>query len=313
MNVFVAGGAGAVGTRLVPRLVEAGHSVVATTRSPAKVRAIEEMGARGVVVDGLDRAAVERAVQDARPEVVIHQLTALSGPVDLRRFDRFFALTNRLRTEGLDHLLAAARAVGTRRFVAQSFAGWPYAREGAAVKTEEDPLDPDPPKSQRQTLAAIRYLEDAVTGAGDVEGLALRYGGFYGPGSMLGRGGQMVEQVRRRRVPIVGDGGGVWSFLHIEDAAGATVAAVGAGAPGIYNVVDDEPAPVSEWLPYLAETLGAKPPRRIPVWLARAVAGEAGVSMMTRIRGASNEKAKRELGWRPRWATWREGFRDGLG
>ena len=313
MNVFVAGGAGAVGTRLVPRLVEAGHAVVATTRSPAKVRAIEEMGARGVVVDGLDRAAVERAVQDARPEVVIHQLTALSGPVDLRRFDRFFALTNRLRTEGLDHLLAAARAVGARRFLAQSFAGWPYAREGAAVKTEEDRLDPDPPKPQRQTLAAIRYLEDAVTGADDVQGLALRYGGFYGPGNVLGRGGQMVEQVRRRRVPIVGDGAGVWSFLHIEDAAGATVAAVGAGAPGVYNVVDDEPAPVSEWLPYLAETLGAKPPRRIPVWLARAVAGEAGVSMMTRIRGASNEKAKRELGWRPRWASWREGFRDGLG
>jgi len=313
MNVFVAGGAGAVGTRLVPRLVEAGHAVVATTRSPAKVRAIEEMGARGVVVDGLDRAAVERAVQDARPEVVIHQLTALSGPVDLRRFDRFFALTNRLRTEGLDHLLAAARAVGARRFLAQSFAGWPYAREGAAVKTEEDRLDPDPPKRQRQTLAAIRYLEDAVTGADDVQGLALRYGGFYGPGNVLGRGGQMVEQVRRRRVPIVGDGAGVWSFLHIEDAASATVAAVGAGAPGVYNVVDDEPAAVSEWLPYLAETLGAKPPRRIPVWLARAAAGEAGVSMMTRIRGASNEKAKRELGWRPRWASWREGFRDGLG
>jgi len=313
MNVFVAGGAGAVGTRLVPRLVEAGHAVVATTRSPAKVRAIEEMGARGVVVDGLDRAAVERAVQDARPEVVIHQLTALSGPVDLRRFDRFFALTNRLRTEGLDHLLAAARAVGARRFLAQSFAGWPYAREGAAVKTEEDRLDPDPPKPQRQTLAAIRYLEDAVTGADDVQGLALRYGGFYGPGNVLGRGGQMVEQVRRRRVPIVGDGAGVWSFLHIEDAASATVAAVGAGAPGVYNVVDDEPAAVSEWLPYLAETLGAKPPRRIPVWLARAAAGEAGVSMMTRIRGASNEKAKRELGWRPRWASWREGFRDGLG
>ena len=313
MNVFVAGGAGAVGTRLVPRLVEAGHAVVATTRSPAKVRAIEEMGARGVVVDGLDRAAVERAVQDARPEVVIHQLTALSGPVDLRRFDRFFALTNRLRTEGLDHLLAAARAAGARRFLAQSFAGWPYARDGAAVKTEEDRLDPDPPKPQRQTLAAIRYLEDAVTGADDVQGLALRYGSFYGPGNMLGRGGQMVEQVRRRRVPIVGDGAGVWSFLHIEDAASATVAAVGAGAPGVYNVVDDEPAPVSEWLPYLAETLGAKPPRRIPVWLARAVAGEAGVSMMTRIRGASNEKAKRELGWRPRWASWREGFRDGLG
>ena len=313
MNVFVAGGAGAVGTRLVPRLVEAGHAVVATTRSPAKVRAIEEMGARGVVVDGLDRAAVERAVRDARPEVVIHQLTALSGPVDVRRFDRFFALTNRLRTEGLDHLLAAARAVGARRFLAQSFAGWPYAREGAAVKTEEDRLDPDPPKRQRQTLAAIRYLEDAVTGADDVQGLALRYGGFYGPGNVLGRGGQMVEQVRRRRVPIVGDGAGVWSFLHIEDAASATVAAVGAGAPGVYNVVDDEPAPVSEWLPYLAETLGAKPPRRIPVWLARAAAGEAGVSMMTRIRGASNEKAKRELGWRPRWASWREGFRDGLG
>jgi 2-alkyl-3-oxoalkanoate reductase len=313
MKVFVAGGSGAVGTRLVPALVKAGHEVVASTRSAAKTDRLRELGAEPVVMDGLDREATIAAVRDSEAEVVVHQLTALTGATNLRRFDREFALTNRLRTEGTDNLLAGARAAGARRFVAQSFAGWPYAREGGAVKTEDDPLDPDPPKAQRGTLAAIRHLEAAVVGAGDMEGIALRYGGFYGPGNALGNGGFLVEQVRKRRVPIVGDGAGVWSFLHIEDAAGAVVAALERGAPGVYNVVDDEPARVSQWLPHLAQVIGAPPPRRVPVWLGRLAAGEVGVSMMTRIRGASNAKANHELGWRPSWPTWRDGFRRGLG
>jgi 2-alkyl-3-oxoalkanoate reductase len=313
MKVFVAGGSGAVGTRLVLALVKAGHEVVASTRSAAKTDRLRELGAEPVVMDGLDREATIAAVRDSEAEVVVHQLTALTGATNLRRFDREFALTNRLRTEGTDNLLAGARAAGARRFVAQSFAGWPYAREGGAVKTEDDPLDPDPPKAQRGTLAAIRHLEAAVVGAGDMEGIALRYGGFYGPGNALGNGGFLVEQVRKRRVPIVGDGAGVWSFLHIEDAAGAVVAALERGAPGVYNVVDDEPARVSEWLPRLAQVVGAPPPRRVPVWLGRLAGGEVGVSMMTRIRGASNAKAKGELGWRPSWPTWRDGFRRGLG
>jgi 2-alkyl-3-oxoalkanoate reductase len=313
MKVFVAGGSGAVGTRLVPALVEAGHEVVATTRSAAKTDRLRELGAEPVVVDGLDREATIAAVRDSEAEAVVHQLTALTGATNFRRFDRDFALTNRLRTEGTDNLLAGARAAGARRFVAQSFAGWPYAREGGAVKTEDDPLDPDPPKAQRGTLAAIRHLEAAVVGAGDIAGIGLRYGGFYGPGNALGNGGFLVEQVRKRRVPIVGGGAGVWSFLHIEDAAGAVVAALERGAPGVYNVVDDEPARVSEWLPHLAQVIGAPPPRRVPVWLGRLAAGEVGVSMMTRIRGASNAKAKHELGWRPSWPTWRDGFRRGLG
>ena len=313
MKVFVAGGSGAVGTRLVPALIAAGHEVVATTRSAGKTDRLRELGAEPVVVDGLDREATIAAVRDSAAQAVVHQLTALSGATNFRRFDQEFALTNRLRTEGTDNLLAGARAAGVRRFVAQSFAGWPYAREGGAVKTEEDPLDPDPPKAQREALAAIRHLEAGVVGAGDLEGIALRYGGFYGPDNALGKGGFLLEQVRKRRVPIVGDGAGVWSFLHIDDAAGAVVAALERGAPGVYNVVDDEPARVSEWLPYLAQVIGAPPPRRVPVWLGRLVAGEVGVSMMTEIRGASNAKAKRELGWQPSWPTWRDGFRRGLG
>jgi 2-alkyl-3-oxoalkanoate reductase len=313
MKVFVAGGSGAVGTRLVPTLVKAGHDVVATTRSAGNTDGLRELGAEPVVLDALDREATIAAVRDSAAEVVVHQLTSLSGATNFRRFDREFAMTNRLRTEGTDNLLAGARAAGARRFVAQSFAGWPYAREGGPVKTEDDRLDPDPPKGQRATLAAIRHLEAAVVGAGDLEGIALRYGGFYGPGNALGNGGYVVEQVRKRRVPIVGDGAGVWSFLHIDDAAGAVVAALERGAPGVYNVVDDEPARVSEWLPHLAQVIGAPPPRRMPVWLGRLAAGEVGVSMMTRIRGASNAKAKRALGWQPTWPTWRDGFRRGLG
>ena len=308
MRVFVAGAGGAIGRRLVPQLVRAGHSVVGMTRSAGKAEGIHAAGGETVVADALDEQAVMAAVQGARPEIVVHELTALPERFNLRNFDREFELTNRLRREGTDHLVAAARAAGARRFVAQSFAGWPYAPDGGPVKSEEDPLDPDPPPGFRGTLAAIRYLESAVLSAAGLEGLALRYGPFYGPGTSIGNGGSIVEDVRRRRVPVVGRGAGVWSFAHIDDAASATVAAIERGAPGVYNVVDDDPAPVSEWLPALAEAIGAKPPRRIPAWLARLAIGAHGVAMMTRVRGASNAKAKRELGWTLRYPSWRQGF-----
>lgn len=315
MKVFVAGATGALGIRLVPQLVAGGHEVVGMTRTASKREALRALGARPVVADALDPDAVARAVAGAEPEVIVHQATALSGAPDLRRPDRSFALTNRLRTEGTDHLLAAGRAVGARRVVAQSFAGWPFARTGGPVKSESDPLDPDPPQALRSTLAAIRHLERAVTGIRWGEGLVLRYGGFYGPGTglSLDPGAAMAKPVRRRQFPLVGSGGGVWSFVHIEDAVSATVAAVERGAGGIYQVVDDEPAPVREWLPALASGLGAKPPRRLPRWLARVAAGEAATVMMTEVRGASNAKAKRELGWQLRYPSWRLGFAKGLG
>jgi nucleoside-diphosphate-sugar epimerase len=262
-----------------------------------------------VVADGLDRDAIVTAVVAARPDAIVHQLTALAGMGSLRDFDGAFALTNRLRTEGTDNLLAAAREAGVGGFVAQSYAGWPYARSGGPVKSEDDPLDPDPVPSMRETLAAIRHLEAAVTEAG---GIVLRYGGFYGPGTGLTRGGEQVEMIRKRRFPIVGDGGGVWSFVHIDDAAAATVVALERGTPGIDNVVDDEPAPARDWLPALAAAAGAKPPRRLPRWLARLAAGEALTAMMTESRGASNAKARRELDWAPAHPSWREGFRDVL-
>jgi nucleoside-diphosphate-sugar epimerase len=314
MRVFVAGATGALGTQLVPQLVANGHEVVGMTRTPPKQQALRAMGARPVVADALDPDAVARAVAEAEPEVIVHQLTALSGPLDLRHPDRFFAMTNRLRTEGTDHLLAAGRAVGARRFVAQSYAGWPFARIGGPVKDETDPLDPDPPRALRATLAAIRHLEQAVTGITWGEGLVLRYGGFYGPGTSLSLepGAAAVEPVRKRQFPVIGDGGGIWSFVHIEDAAAATAAAVERGHAGIYQIVDDEPAPVREWLPVLAEALGAKPPRRVPRWLGLLVAGEAATVMMTEVRGASNAKVKRELGFQPRWSSWRLGFAKGL-
>jgi nucleoside-diphosphate-sugar epimerase len=245
---------------------------------------------------------------------VIHQLTAIDAGAFGRSIDKMFAATNRLRTEGTDHLLAAARAVGARRFVVQSFAAWPYKRIGAQVKTEEDPLDDDPPKPVRETVEAIRYLEGAVTGAEDIEGIALRYGWFYGPGTSIGLEpvGEQVEMLRKRRFPIVGSGAGTWSMIHIHDAAAATAAAVERGDAGAYNVVDDDPAPVSVLLPELARSVGADPPRRVPRWLGWLVAGEPAVIMMTSIRGSSNEKAKRELGWEPRYPSWRLGFREGL-
>jgi nucleoside-diphosphate-sugar epimerase len=314
MRIFVAGATGALGAHLVPRLVARGHEVVGMTRTPAKLDALRALGARPVLADALDPDAVARVVAEAEPEVVVHQLTALSGPVDVRHIDRVFATTNRLRTEGTDHLLAAARAVGARRVVAQSYAGWPFARSGGPVKAETDPLDPHPPAALRATLDAILHLERAVSGIRWGEGLVLRYGGFYGPGTSvsLDPEADMTVTVRRRGFPIIGDGGGVWSFIHIDDAAEATVAAVERGAPGIYQVVDDDPAPVREWLPALADALGAPPPRRLPRWLGRLAAGEAGTVMMTEVRGASNDKARRELGWAPRWGSWRLGFAEGL-
>jgi nucleoside-diphosphate-sugar epimerase len=315
MKVFVAGATGALGTQLVPRLVAAGHEVVGMTRSAAKREQLRALGARPVVADALDPDAVAQVVAAAEPEVIVHEATALSGTPDLRHPDRYFAVTNRLRTEGTDHLLAAGRAVGARRFVAQSFAGWPFVRTGGPVKSETDPLDPSPPKALQSTLAAIRHLEQVVTGMTWGDGVVLRYGGFYGPGTGLSADpdAPMAKPIRKRQFPLVDGGGGVWSFVHIEDAAAATAAAVGRGRSGIYQVVDDEPALVREWLPALACELGAKPPRRLPRWLARLMAGEAAVVMMTEVRGASNEKARRELGWELRYPTWRQGFAKGLG
>ena len=309
MRIFLAGATGAVGSRLVPLLAGAGHHVTGTTRDPAKAEALRAAGAEPVVVDGLDRDAIVGAIVAARPDAVVHQLTALAGMKSLRDFDREFALTNRLRTEGTDHLLEGARRAGASRFVAQSYAGWPYARTGGPVKTEDDPLDPDPVPSMSATLAAIRYLETTVVAAG---GVVLRYGGLYGPGTGIAPEGEQLELLRKRRFPIVGDGAGVWSFVHIDDAAAAAVAALEHGAPGVYNIVDDDPAPVAAWLPALAGAAGAKPPLRLPRWLARAAAGEAVTTMMTESRGASNAKARRELGWRPAHASWRDGFRAAL-
>jgi nucleoside-diphosphate-sugar epimerase len=314
MRIFVAGATGALGRVLVPQLVAGGHDVVGLTRTPSKQDLLRGLGARPAVADALDPVAVARAVAEAEPEVIVHQLTALSS-IDLRHIERDFAETNRLRTEGTDHLLAAGRALGVRRFVAQSYAGWPFARTGGAVKAELDPLDPTPPAPLRTTLEAIRHLEDVVTGARWTEGIVLRYGGFYGPGTSFSvrPEGEHAALIRKRKFPVVGNGAGVWSFIHIEDAATATVAAIEHGERGIYNVVDDEPAPVSVWLPAAADLLGAKPPRRLPRWLGRIAAGEAATVMMTEVRGASNKKAKSELGWSPRYPSWRQGFARGLG
>jgi nucleoside-diphosphate-sugar epimerase len=307
MRVFVAGAAGAIGSRLVPQLVAAGYEVTASARGRGKLDRLRALGATPVVVDGLDADGVREAVLEARPDVIVHQMTALAGRQDLRRFDRWFAATNRLRTAGTEHLLAAAEAAGVRRFIAQSYTGWSNAREGGPVKTELDPLDPEPARYQTESMAGLRFL-DRVVPAAPMEGLVLRYGNFYGPGSSEAT----VEMVRKRQLPIIGGGAGVWSWLHLDDAASATVAAIEHGSRGVYNIVDDDPAPVSEWLPYLAEAVGAKPPMRVPAWLGRLAAGEVAVRWMTEGRGSSNAKAKRELGWSPRWASWRDGFRHGL-
>jgi 2-alkyl-3-oxoalkanoate reductase len=300
MRVFVAGASGAIGTRLVPQLADRGHEVIGTFHSPRSAERIRALGTEAIALDLLDAPAVRQAVLETRPDAIIHQATALADARFSRNLDRTFAPTNRLRTEGTDALLAAAREAGVHRFVAQSFASYRYAREGGPVKTEDDPLDSALPATARETNAAMSYLDQAVTGAG---GIALRYGGFYGAPDDA-----MIRPVRKRQFPIVGHGGGVSSFIHLDDAAAATVLALEHDGPGIYNIVDDEPAPVREWLPVLADALGARPPRRIPAWLARLVAGESAVIMGTESRGASNAKAKQELGLTLRHPSWRQGF-----
>lgn len=307
MRVFVAGATGAIGRQLVPRLVAAGHEVHGMTRSESKQASLSELGAVPVVADALDPDQVAEAVGRTRPDVIVHQLTSIPAKLDMRHFDRDFAQTNRLRTEGTDHLLSAGQAVGVQRFVAQSYFAV-YERVGGPVKSEEAQLDSSPAKAMRETLAAIRHLEGAVLDARWTEGIVLRYGAFYGPGTSLAAGAEQAELVRRRKFPLVGDGGGVWSFIHVADAAEATVAAVEYGGRGVYNVVDDDPAPVAEWLPALAEELGTKKPARVPRFVGRLFAGELAVVMMTEARGLSNDKAKRELAWRPGHPSWRGGL-----
>jgi len=299
MRVMVVGASGAIGTRLIPQLTGRGHEVIGTFRSPANAERVRALGAQPVALDLLDPGAAARAVLETEPEAIIHQATALAGMRISRSLDRSFAPTNRLRTEGTDALLAAARQAGVRRFIAQSFAPYRYIREGGMVKTEDDPLDPRPPAMMRETTAAMNHLDQAVTEAG---GIALRYGGFYGAPDV------MTKAVRKRQYPMVGDGSGVMPFIHLDDAASATVLALDHPGPAIYNIVDDEPAPMRDWLPALAAALGAKPPRRVPSWLAGLIAGQGMVTMAAESRGASNARAKKELGWTLRYPSWREGF-----
>jgi len=309
MRVFVAGGTGVVGRRLVPQLVARGHQVTATTTSAAKFGLLEQLGADGVVMDGLDAISVGDAVAAAWPDAIVHQMTAISvthaGKPDMKHMDRWFATTIRLRTEGTDHLLAAAEATGVSHFVAQSYASWNGIGMGGWVKTEEDPLDLLAGTAAHAVMVAISHVEDVVVKAG---GAALRYGGLYGPGAT----DDMVELVRKRQFPVVGGGAGYCSWVHLDDAASATVLAVEQKARGVFNIVDDEPAPASEWLPYLAACAGAKRPMRVPKWLARLLAGQVAVTMMTQGRGFSNARARRELGWELRYPSWRQGFKEGL-
>jgi 2-alkyl-3-oxoalkanoate reductase len=305
MRVMVVGASGAIGTRLVPQLADRGHEVIGTFSSPGHAERVRALGAQPVVLDLLDRGAVRRAVLEIRPEAIIHQATALAGGGFSRKLDRTFAQTNRLRTEGTDALLAAAREAGVPRFIAQSFAPYRYAREGGMVKTEDDPLDPAPPAGAQQTNAAMAYLDRVVTEAG---GIALRYGGFYG-----NPGDQLVKAVRKRQFPVIGHGEGVTSWIHLDDAAAATVLALYRDGPALYNIVDDEPAPARDWLPVLADALGAKPPRHVPVWVARLIIGKDAAAGATQSRGASNARARRELGWTPRYPSWRLGFAASFG
>jgi nucleoside-diphosphate-sugar epimerase len=305
MRIFVAGASGAIGTRLVAQLVDRGHEVVGTYASPGNAERVRALGATPIALDLLDARAVRKAVLEAEPDAIAHEATALANMRFSRNFDRGFAQTNRLRTEGTDALLAAAREAEVTRFVAQSYASARYERVGGMVKTEDDPLDPEPLPSTRQSHAAMRHLDEAVTNAG---GISLRYGGFYGAAN-----DGLVEPVRKRQFPIVGEGGGVTSFIHLDDAADATVLALESGRSGIYHVVDDEPAAVRDWLPVLASVLGAKPPRHVPRWFARLIGGDAAVMIGTESRGASNAKAKRELGWMPAHPSWRDGFAEVYG
>jgi 2-alkyl-3-oxoalkanoate reductase len=308
MRVLVIGASGAIGTRLVPQLIERGHEVIGTSRSPRNGEHIRTLGAKAIVLDLRDLGAVRETVLRTAPDAIVNEATALADVEFSKDLDSSFVQTNRLRTEGTDAVLAAARDAGVSRIVAQSFASLRYIREGGPVKTEEDPLDPDPPVACSRTLEGIRYLEATVPTAEGIDGLVLRYGSFYGPGTSVSLGGAHVELIRKRRFPIIGSGAGVWSWIHMDDVAGATVAAVERGAPGVYNVVDDEPAPVSEWLPYLAQLVGGKPPLRVPRWVGRLAGGSFAVSMMDQIRGSSNARAKRELGWQPTYPSWRQGF-----
>ncbi len=312
MKIFVAGATGAIGKRLVPLLLATNHDVIATTRSPEKLPWLSQLGAKPVLLNGLDHAAVMRAVMATSPDAIVHQMTALASVRSLKNFDEEFAMTNRLRSEGTRNLLAAAQAVGVRMFVAQSFTGWPNERKGGRIKVEEDPFDRHVPDSMTKSLAAIRTQEEIVSQALGVTGIVLRYGNFYGPGTSIALNGEIVELVRSRKLPIVGNGAGVWSFVHVDDAARATALALEHALGGVFNIVDNEPAEVSVWLPELARAVGARSPRRLPAWLARWLVGEAGILMMTQARGSSNTKAKATLGWQPEFATWRDGFRRGL-
>ncbi len=313
MKVFVTGATGAVGASLVPQLIKKGHDVIAMTRSEQKAREFGAMGVHGIVADGLDAAAVMAAVGNTQPDAIVHQMTSLASAKDFKNFDREFAVTNRLRTVGTDNLIAAALAAGVRRIVAQSYGNWNYERVGSALKTESDPLDPNPPANQRESLTAIRYLEDRITGSADFVGIALRFGNFYGPRTSFAFDGSITELVRKRMLPIIGNGAGQWSFVHVDDVASATVAALERGASGVYNIADNEPAPAAEWISEIAKILRAKPPMHVPVWLGRLAVGDVGVSMMTQIRGTSNRKAASELRWRPSYGSWRDGFRVVLG
>jgi 2-alkyl-3-oxoalkanoate reductase len=306
MKILVAGATGVVGRNLLPLL--GAHEVVAMTRSVAKAARLRAAGTRAVVADALDKDAVLAAVLEASPDVIVHELTEIPANTSFRRFDRDFEATNRLRTQGTDNLVLAARTAGVRRIVAQSFAGWTYARSGSMVKTEDDPLEPEPPRAFRRTLEAIRYLERTLLETPGIEGLLLRYGFFYGPGTSIGPNGPVLEAVRARRLPVVGSGAGVWSFVHVADAASATRAAIERGDPGVYNVTDDDPSPVSAWLPALANAIGAKPPLHVPAWMGRLALGKGGVAMMVENRGASNDKAKRALGWMPEHESLEGGF-----
>ena len=305
MRVFVAGGTGVVGRGLVPQLAARGHQVTATTTSPAKLGMLEQLGADPVVMDGLDAASVGAAVDRARPDVIVHEMTAIASKADFKHMDRWFAGTNRLRTEGTDHLLAAAQTCGVSQFVAQSYGQWNGIRTGGWVKTEEDPLDLEAGTMAQPVMDAIRHTERTVLAAG---GTIMRYGGIYGPGAT----DDQLELLRKRQFPLVGSGAGYSSWVHVDDAVAATVLAVEQKAVGLFNIVDDEPAPAAEWLPYVAACAGAKPPLRVPVWLARLLAGEVAVAMMTQGRGFSNAKAKRELGWELHYPSWRQGFKEGL-
>ena len=312
MKVLVAGATGGLGQSLVPKLVAAGHDVTAMIRSESSAAGVRAFGANVVLADGLDAVAVKAAVDSVRPEVVVHQMTALKGGINFKKFDQSFAVTNRLRTEGLDHLLSASQAAGVRRFVVQSYAGWNLKHGDSPTNTEDAPYDPNPVPATRQTLAAIKYLESTVTGAEGIEGVVLRYASFYGPTADIGKGGSVVELIKKRRLPLIGSGTGVWSFIHYDDAADATVKAIDSDATGIYQIADDDPAEARVWLPEFARILGAKPPRHIPAWLGRLAVGDVGVAAFTEIRGADNSLAKQTFNWQPGYPSWRQGFRQGL-